>query len=750
LDARSQPPFPKLAKPGKSPGQSEETKQPLPTSEELLGPGGVIARLLPGYEARPQQMEMAARVEAALRGSGLLTVEAATGTGKSLAYLAPLALHALRVERPVIVSSSTHVLQDQLISKDIPLIQRALHEFKIEFMAAEAKGMGSYACQRDLELAALGRLALDPDAAGNLERLYEWMKEALAPEGKSSDGTRSDAPRVSDDLWNEVRVDRETCTREECSYYNTCFYFQARRRMQAARMVVANHSLVFADLAVKEEGGQVLPPFSVLVLDEAHKMEDAATSFMGTEISASSLRYTLARLHGAKRGGVLARVLAAVPGLKLPEREKRSLTTYIETQVQTEVSQLSSTIEDAFRNITYVWRDLLPPEAKPFALRLTEAVYRRKEFVGAQTAGHHLATSLEFVSERLRGAVSRLSFAAGLFEQRDMAMLRSAQEKMLILASCVRTFFDSMAGAEDTVKWFQPDTIRRGGITAYGDVKLAMAPLSIAPHLEQRLFKKLDTAIMASATLAVGQSFSYFQERTGLSGEVAPRCTSLLLDSPFDLPNRVLAAFPMDLPPPDSKSFVDESARFLWRAWKATRGRSLVLFNSWGALRRTHELMAPHVGKLGFHLLVQGEMSKRDLIREFRDDVSSVLLATSGYREGIDVPGESLCSLILHRLPFAMPNEPVMEARLEAIERAGGDPFLDFSVPAAAIAFKQAFGRLIRRHSDFGVFFCLDQRVMTRRFGTHFLATLPKCKKVSGTTKEVLRETEAFLRKFET
>jgi len=206
VDARSQP------KPGKT--EESASKQRLPSSEDLLAPGGVIARLLPGYEARPQQMEMAARVEAALRNRGLLTVEAATGTGKSLAYLAPLALHALRMDRPVIVSSSTHVLQDQLISKDIPLIQRALAEFQITFAAAEAKGMGSYACQRDLEAAAQGRLALDPEGAGNLERLYGWMKGAMNPEGSAqNDGTRSEAPRVADDLWNEVRVDRDTCTR---------------------------------------------------------------------------------------------------------------------------------------------------------------------------------------------------------------------------------------------------------------------------------------------------------------------------------------------------------------------------------------------------------------------------------------------------------------------------------------------------------------------------------------------------------
>ena len=720
----------------------------MPTTQELLEPGGVIARLLDGYEPRPQQLEMAGRVEDALRDNGLLAVEAATGTGKSLAYLVPLAIHALRTERPVVISSSTHVLQDQLISKDIPLVQRALAEFDITFEAAEAKGMGAYACQRDLESAALGRLSFGDEAAGMLKTLADWMRQSMEAHG---DGSRSDAPRVTDDVWNEVRVDRDTCTREDCSFFETCFFFQARRKMQAASMVVANHSLVFADLAVKEEGGRVLPEYSVLVLDEAHKIEDAATSFLGSEVSAPSLRYSLMRLYGARGGGALARVLQQIPNLKLPQREKTALPDYIETQVVPEVMRLHNAVEDSFRNIAGVWRAIIGETAPARPLRMTSAVYRHPAFVTAETAGHHLATLMELVGERLRGAVSRLSAGATLFEQRDMAMLRSAQEKFVILASIVRAFFDPMAGAEDTVKWFQPETPRRGSgvISTYSDVKLAMAPLAIAPHLEQRLFKKLDTAILASATLAVGRSFEYFTSRTGLAGEVAPRRSELLLDSPFDLANRVFAGFPIDLPSPDEPTFLEEAARFLWRALRASRGRSLVLFNSWGWLRRTHAILEPHAEKLGFRLLVQGELSKRELIRAFRDDVSSVLLATSGYREGIDVPGESLCSLILHRLPFSVPDEPVMEARLEAIARSGGDPFLDFSVPAAAIAFKQAFGRLIRRNSDYGAFLCLDNRVIKKKFGRHFLATLPKCRMVSGSSKEVIAEVGAFLRKFD-
>ena len=310
-----------------------------PTTSDILGNDGVIARLLPGFEARPQQMEMARQVDAALEGRGLLVAEAATGTGKSLAYLVPIALHAIKTDRPVVVSSSTHVLQDQLISKDVPLVRHALAEFGIEVTAAEAKGMGNYACQRDIESAAVGRLALNLEASAMIQRLHEWMR---ASDGKQRGWLAQQlATRRRRGVERSARGSRHLYTRGVQPLRDVLLLRGATQDAGAPRIIVANHSLVFADLAVcKEEGGRVLPNYSVLVIDEAHKMEDAATSFLGGDISAGSLRYAMKQLSSGKSGGALERISQQIPTLKLGAKEKRALPEFIDRQVVPEVVNL--------------------------------------------------------------------------------------------------------------------------------------------------------------------------------------------------------------------------------------------------------------------------------------------------------------------------------------------------------------------------------------------------------------------------
>ena len=713
---------------------------PDPSSAaELLAPEGGVARLLPHYEVRPQQQQMAELVGRALRENKLAVIEAGPGTGKSFGYLFALLLHALRTGTVAVVSSSTHVLQDQLIQRDIPFTQRVLEEHGIEFRAAEIKGMGAYLCRLALTETS-GALIVDfPDAVGKLERWAEQARE----------GTRSEAPAVPPEVWEQVRAERDTCTRDRCRFYDSCFFFNARRRAAQAHLLVANHSLVFADLAIKEEGGRVLPHYTVLVLDEAHNVEDAATRFLGLEISLSGLKMLLHRLYDGRGRGALPGLEQAVPDFRrLPAGERRALPDFLQRQVYPEVGNAEAALENAFRGIERAYHELAPnPEhareiLKP--LRLTPGIYEHDALVHAQVATHHMAATLDLVANRVGQFLRRVEPAEDLLNSRDFITARSACRSLRERALDIKDFFEPTSGVGELVKWIQPDMAKKGAFR----LKLASAPLDLAPHMEQCLFKKLDACLLTSATLAAGRQFEYVRGRLGLAGELAPRTETLLLDSPFDYQRNVLVGIPDDLPEPTDREqdFLQEAARFIWRALKVSRGRSLVLFHAWFTLRATHRLIAPHAEKLGFRVLCQGELSRNRLIEIFRRDLNSVLLATTSYREGIDVPGEALSNLILHRLPFPVPDEPVTEARMERIEEDGRSSFREYELPAAVIAFKQAFGRLIRHRTDYGIFLCLDKRLLTRRYGGQFLQALPRCEIVGAPKEKVLGRAAEFLR----
>ena len=710
------------------------------SAAELLAPGGSVARLLPHYEVRLEQQQMAELVERALGENKLAVIEAGTGTGKSFGYLFALVLHALRTGTPAVVSSSTHVLQDQLIQKDIPFVQQVLEEHGIEFRAAEVKGMGAYLCRLALAETPASVFPDFADAVGKLERWAEQSRE----------GTRSEAPAVVPEVWEQVRAERDTCTRDKCRFYDSCFFFNARRRAAQAHLLVANHSLVFADLAVKEEGGRVLPHYTALVLDEAHNVEDAATRFLGLEISLRGLKMLLHRLYDPRGRGSLSGLEQALPDFRsLPAGERRALGDFLQRRVYPEVANAEGALENAFREIERAYHELArdPEHAReiPKPLRLTPRIYEHSALVEAQAATHHMAVTLGLVANRVEQFLRRAEPAEDLLTGRDFVTARSACRSLRERALDIKDFFEPISGVAEVVKWIQPETTKKGGFR----LKLASAPLDVAPHLEQRLFKKLDACLLTSATLAAGRQFDYIRGRLGLAAELAPRTETQLLDSPFDYRRNVLAGIPDDLPEPTDRGqdFLQEAARFIWRALKVSRGRSLVLFHAWFTLRATHRLIAPHAEKLGFRVLCQGELPKNRLIEIFRRDLNSVLLATTSYREGIDVPGEALSNLILHRLPFPVPDEPVPEARMERIEQDGGSSFQQYELPAAVIAFKQAFGRLIRRRTDYGIFLCLDKRLLTRRYGGQFLQALPGCEIVRGPRKKILAHAAQFLRR---
>ena len=494
----------------------------------------------------------------------------------------------------------------------------------------------------------------------------------------------------------------------------------------------------------------MLPHYSVLLLDEAHKVEDAATHFLGSEISLHGLKMLLHRLYDARGRGALSALEQSLPDFhQLPAGERRALPDFLQRQVYPEVVNAEATLENAFTGIEHAYHALVSKledgreTLKP--MRLTPSVYRHGGLVHAQAATHRMGATLELVANRVQHFLRRAEPAEDLLNSRHFHTARSACRSLREHSLDIKDFFEPASGVAEVVKWIQPETTRKGGFY----LKLATAPLDVAPHLEQRLFKKLDACLLTSATLATGRQFEYIRGRLGLAGELAPRTESLWLGSPFDYRRNVLVGIPDDLPEPSNRAqdFLQEAARFIWRALKVSRGRSLVLFHSWFTLRATHRLISAHAERLGFRVLCQGELPKNRLIEIFRRDVHSVLLATTSYREGIDVPGEALSNLILHRLPFPVPDEPVTEARMERIEESGGSSFHQYELPAAVIALKQAFGRLIRRRTDYGIFLCLDKRLLTRRYGGQFLDALPRCEIVRGPKEKVLARAAEFLRR---
>ena len=434
---------------------------PDPSSAaELLAPGGSVARLLPHYEARLEQQQMAELVERALVENKLAVIEAGTGTGKSFGYLFALLLHALRTGTPAVVSSSTHVLQDQLIQKDIPFAQRVLEEHGIGFRAAEVKGMGAYLCRLALAETSGSLIADSADAVGKLERWAEQARE----------GTRSEAPAVTPEVWEQVRAERDTCTRDRCRFYDSCFFFNARRRAAQAHLLVANHSLVFADLAVKEEGGRVLPHYTVLVLDEAHHVKEAATRFLGLEISLRGLKMLLHRLYDARGRGALSGLEQALPDFRrLPAGERRALPDFLQRRVYPEVGDAEAVLENAFRSIERAYHQLVrnPEDARKILkpLRLTPSIYEHGALVEAQVAAHHMAATLELVANRVEQFLRRVGPAEDLLNSRDFVTARSACRSFRERALDIKDFFEPTSGVAEVVKWIQPET-RRGAAFA--------------------------------------------------------------------------------------------------------------------------------------------------------------------------------------------------------------------------------------------------------------------------------------------
>lgn len=682
----------------------------------LLDEGGALSSLYGQYEVRKSQLDLTEAICRCFNEESVGVFEAGTGVGKSFAYLLPSIQWAKENKTRVVIATATINLQNQLMEKDIPTAMKILGGEYAQVKTVLVKGRQNYICLRRLVLAQQEQDLFDTDKE-ELEKLAEWAKNA-------EEGSRSEVSfPAAENVWRRVCAESDNCLGSKCPYVRSCFVMKMKRKAEEASLLIANHHILFADLESRAEGigysgSAVLPQFTHIIFDEAHGIESSAQSFFSKSLSRYELLRQLNVLYRFKRGkkqGFLIKILslAETPELLIP------MTDSID-KILTAYNLLENILMQSTEILFRCGISQLPPETVKPILQHIE----------------NFCNELKTFNKKLGCIISKTD--KDLDGEDIIRTCSVCLQRLQALAQTAENFLD-WKKFEEYVFWFDK---KQSGENEF--FELIQTPLNIAKLMQRRVFEPMSAVICVSATLRAGGSFDYWLNCVGLKFFSSKRVEKEHYPSPFPYAENVLLTIPYDIPLPDDPCFQQAVNSALLNLLELTKGKSLILFTSYTSLKSACEYVREHI-KTSVNIFRQGEDDRTRLLNKFKEDIDSCLFATTSFWEGVDVPGESLSHVILVKLPFAVPSDPIFKAKSDIINKAGGNSFMQLSVPQAAVHFKQGFGRLIRTSTDRGIVTVLDKRLLIKRYGSFFINSIPETRRCFAPLKEIISGIGNFL-----